>query len=210
MRNMKKIVSIIIGIIVIIATLGAYNTSNAYSVGDEINISASEYYSNSDIYCMQHGQKLRGSSIPYKVVSRVIIEGNKSTDYEGKEMTNKANAKFAAILSASNGTGKKRYGQVANAVWAYGSTWMKEVGQYHKGLTSGFATYNGYNVYPTELMNQANQYADSITNEKEVKDNTDKDNIKVVAMDLDGTLTQHKQLLDDTNRAVLDKLSQKY
>ena len=56
MRNMKKIVSIIIGIIVIIATLGAYNASNAYSVGDEINISASEYYSNSDIYCMQHGQ----------------------------------------------------------------------------------------------------------------------------------------------------------
>lgn len=38
--------------------------------------------------------------------------------------------------------------------------------------------------------------------------NTDK--IKVVAMDLDGTLTQHKQLLDENNRCALDELSKKY
>lgn len=37
-----------------------------------------------------------------------------------------------------------------------------------------------------------------------------KDKIKVIAMDLDGTLTQHKELLDNTNKEVLDKLSQKY
>lgn len=36
------------------------------------------------------------------------------------------------------------------------------------------------------------------------------ENIKVIAMDLDGTLTQHKQLLEDSNREVLDKLSEKY
>ena len=35
-------------------------------------------------------------------------------------------------------------------------------------------------------------------------------NIKLVAFDLDGTLTQHKTKLDDVNRAVLDKLSKKY
>lgn len=34
--------------------------------------------------------------------------------------------------------------------------------------------------------------------------------IKLVAFDLDGTLTQHKTPLDDTNRAVLDALSKKY
>jgi len=34
--------------------------------------------------------------------------------------------------------------------------------------------------------------------------------IKLVAFDLDGTLTQHKTKLDDTNRAVLDQLSKKY
>ena len=34
--------------------------------------------------------------------------------------------------------------------------------------------------------------------------------IKLVAFDLDGTLTQHKTPLSDKNKAVLDKLSQKY
>lgn len=34
--------------------------------------------------------------------------------------------------------------------------------------------------------------------------------IKLVAFDLDGTLTQHKTKLDDKNRSVLEKLSQKY
>ena len=34
--------------------------------------------------------------------------------------------------------------------------------------------------------------------------------IKVVAMDLDGTLTQHKEQLDAEHRRVLDKLSEKY
>ncbi len=38
--------------------------------------------------------------------------------------------------------------------------------------------------------------------------NTEK--IKVVAMDLDGTLTQHKQPLDEAHKEALDKLSQKY
>ena len=34
--------------------------------------------------------------------------------------------------------------------------------------------------------------------------------IKVVAMDLDGTLTQHKQPLDKEHREALNKLAQKY
>ncbi len=34
--------------------------------------------------------------------------------------------------------------------------------------------------------------------------------IKVVAMDLDGTLTRHKQPLDEAHKEALDKLSQKY
>ena len=35
-------------------------------------------------------------------------------------------------------------------------------------------------------------------------------NIKLVAMDLDGTLTQHKEPLDDTNREVLSALAKRY
>lgn len=38
----------------------------------------------------------------------------------------------------------------------------------------------------------------------------DSKNIKVVAMDLDGTLTQHKQQLDEVHRETLDKLAEKY
>lgn len=38
----------------------------------------------------------------------------------------------------------------------------------------------------------------------------DANNIKLVAFDLDGTLTQHKSKLSDENRAVLQKLSEKY
>ena len=34
--------------------------------------------------------------------------------------------------------------------------------------------------------------------------------IKVIAMDLDGTLTQHKHLLEDFNKKILDTLSEKY
>lgn len=37
-----------------------------------------------------------------------------------------------------------------------------------------------------------------------------KDRIKVVAMDLDGTLTQHKQLIDEVHKKVLSELSKKY
>ena len=35
-------------------------------------------------------------------------------------------------------------------------------------------------------------------------------NIKLIAMDLDGTLTQHKTPLSECHRAVLDALSKKY
>lgn len=38
----------------------------------------------------------------------------------------------------------------------------------------------------------------------------DKSKIKVIAMDLDGTLTQHKEKLLDSQRLVLDKLKSKY
>ena len=34
--------------------------------------------------------------------------------------------------------------------------------------------------------------------------------IKLIAMDLDGTLTQHKEQLTPSQRAVLDRLSEKY
>ena len=45
---------------------------------------------------------------------------------------------------------------------------------------------------------------------KEIVINMDKNKIKLIAMDLDGTLTQHKQPLEEENKACLEKLSKKY
>lgn len=45
-----------------------------------------------------------------------------------------------------------------------------------------------------------------LTSEKQI----DINKLKVIAFDLDGTLTQHRTPLDDRNRAVLDALSKKY
>lgn len=39
---------------------------------------------------------------------------------------------------------------------------------------------------------------------------TEKSNVRVIAFDLDGTLTQHKQQLEEKNRRMLDRLSEKY
>ena len=38
----------------------------------------------------------------------------------------------------------------------------------------------------------------------------DNKKIKLIAMDLDGTLTQHKEKLGEKNRRVLDELAKKY
>ena len=35
-------------------------------------------------------------------------------------------------------------------------------------------------------------------------------NIKLIAMDLDGTLTQHKTMLEDQNRDALDRLGRRF
>ena len=43
-----------------------------------------------------------------------------------------------------------------------------------------------------------------------MKNNIDISKIRLIAFDLDGTLTQHKSPLSDANRAVLDALSRKY
>lgn len=184
MSKIRKIaVSIIIGII---AILGIYNVSNAYEqptkVGDQIWITISDYYNDKNLFCMEHKQGLY-SSKQYKVISNVKIEGIKSTDHEGKVIENKSNARLAYILSQDNGN-YKTSGQVANAIWNYASTWMKEVGQYHAGLYLNFASSTRGST--TSLDTEAQQYADNISKGITATDNTDKSKIKVQAYEKDG------------------------
>ena len=180
MNRFKKIVISLI--VAIIAILGINTISNAYYVGQNLQISYNDYISSNNIFCMEHNQRLRGV-MNYKVISNVRIEGTKSTDHTGKTIDNKANAKFAAILSEDNGNVKDQ-GPVANGIWNYGYTWMREVGRYHAGLYNGFASSKKGNS--TWLDQSSTDYANSLANGEKVTDNTNKDNIKTVAYEKDG------------------------
>lgn len=180
MNRFKKIVISLI--VAIIAILGINTISNAYYVGQNLQISYNDYISSNNIFCMEHNQRLKGV-MNYKVISNVRIEGTKSTDHTGKTIDNKANAKFAAILSEDNGNVKDQ-GPVANGIWNYGYTWMREVGRYHAGLYNGFASSKKGNS--TWLDQSSTDYANSLANGEKVTDNTNKDNIKTVAYEKDG------------------------
>lgn len=185
MNQVRRIaISIIIGII---AIFGIYSISNAYSVGQSITITYNQYAGSSNIFCVEHGQALTADN-SYKIISNVKIEGTKSTDYEGKTIEDKSNAKFAYILSADNGSSHDS-GPVQNEIWNYGYTWMKNVGQKHNGLNLNFvsATPGNTNQSTTALDTEATNYANNISNGTKVTDNTDKSKIKVEAYNKDGT-----------------------
>ena len=105
MNKTKKIIlSVILAIIVI---FGINTISSAYYVGQYLSVSYWQYMSNSNIYCVEHGQALR-NSVTYRVISQVDISGKTSTDYTGKQITHNDNAKLAYILSGDNGSVKSK------------------------------------------------------------------------------------------------------
>ena len=172
MNKTKKIIlSVILAIIVI---FGINTISSAYYVGQYLSVSYWQYMSNSNIYCVEHGQALR-NSVTYRVISQVDISGKTSTDYTGKQITHNDNAKLAYILSGDNGSVKSK-GPVANGIWNFMYTWMRNVGQHHAGLYNGFASNRQGNS--SYLNSEATEYANSLGNMK-ITDNTNKDNIRV-------------------------------
>ena len=179
---MSKIKKILVSIIIVsIAILGVCSISNAYYstkklyVGKELDITYANYANNSNIFCMEHGQKLRVHN-HYKVVSEVKIAGTKSTDHKGKTIDSPINASFAYILWKSKNTPKS---QVSNAVWNFGYTWMRTVGNQHAGLKTGFAS-NVTGEY-SPINGEAQNYADNLQKTKSTKaqDKTDKSKIAV-------------------------------
>ncbi len=180
MSKLKKIaVSIAISIM---AILGIYTVSNAYYVGQSLTLTKQQYLSSSNIYCMEAYQSTI-SLMHYNIISNVKIEGTKSTDHTGKTIDSVDNARFAYILSQDNGSSKTT-GPVQNAIWNFAYTWMKNVGQYHAGLYNGF-TQNSTGT-TSFIDTDAIDYANSIANASQVTDNTDKDNIQIVAYEKDG------------------------
>ena len=181
---MGKLKKIAFGIAVILfAILGFATNSDAYHVGQRVTLTSSQYLNSSNIFCMEHGQSI-SSVMNYTVISNVRIEGTKSTDHTGKTIDHWDNAKLAYILSQNNGS-VKWTGPVANAIWNFGYTWMRDVGQYHAGLYLGFAG-SKKGDYSSWVDQGANDYANSIANGTNITDNTNKDNIQVVAYQKDG------------------------
>ncbi len=180
MNRLKKIVISII--VTLIAILGFATISEAYYVGQNVTITKNQYYNSSNIFCMEHGQAI-SSVMRFRVISNVRIEGTKSTDHTGKTIDHWDNAKFAYILSQNNGS-VKWTGPVANAIWNFGYTWMRDVGQNHAGLYFGFAGSRRGNS--TWIDQAATDYANQIVNGTNATDNTNKDNIQVVAYQKDG------------------------
>ena len=173
-RTKKLLLSVIIALIGIISIA---TVSSAYYVGQSLSITYSQYASDSDIYCVEHGQPLRYRNY-YKIISEVDIKGKTSTDHTGKQITHDYNAKLAYILSGDNGTSGKANGEVANAIWNFMYTWMGKVGQYHEGLYNGFVS-NVKGNKTTQLEKDANNYMNNVVEELKITDNTNKNNISI-------------------------------
>ena len=188
MSKIKKIsISILIGIMII---FGIQSISNAYSVGQELNISYDKYINSKNIFCVERNQALNTYNNYYEIVSNVKIKGNKSTDHTGKTVESNRNTKFAYILSKDNGENHDE-GPVQNGVWSYARVWMGGkggVGKQHAGLYNTFAsTVQGDETTENEeLLDDATKYATEYLESKKVTDNTNKEKISVQAYEKDG------------------------
>ena len=181
-RMINKTKKIILTIIATVLGILCFTTiSSAYYVGQQLTVSYWQYMSDSDIYCVEHGQALRGT-VAYRIISEVDINGKTSTDHTGKQITHNDNAKLAYILSGDNGSDKSS-GPVANGIWNFMYTWMQSVGQHHAGLYKGFVSNTkGDSSY---LNSEANKYANNLK-DAQITDNTNKDKIQVKAYERNG------------------------
>ena len=77
MSNKKGIIikTIIAFIIIILAVLGFNTTSNAYYVGQSLQVNMNQYLSSTNIFCFERLQLINNGTI-YSVVSNVRIDGN--------------------------------------------------------------------------------------------------------------------------------------
>ena len=179
MSKLKKLGIIIF--ITVIAVLGINAKSNAYYVGETIKINYSKYLEDDNMFCMEHTQALLRDEKEYNIISNVKIEGNKSTDHKGKTIESWYNSKMVSILNNDNGA-KKEAGPVQNAIWNFGYTWMKNVGQYHNGLYLGFA--NNSRGTSSSIDESSSNDANNVN--MELKDNTNKEKINVASYEKNG------------------------
>ena len=180
MNKIKKI--LITLVITILAILGFNIVSNAISVGEIHYMDYNKYLANkNDWFCFQHKEKLRRDEHKaYKVIAGIKIEGTESTDHKGKVINHYDNAKMVYILSQNNGANKET-GPVTNEIWNLGYDWLTSVGQNHSDLYLGFGKKKGGVI--TSLKADSISYADRISKDQKIVDNTKKDKIKVTSFE---------------------------
>ncbi len=171
MSYLKKILIAIV--ITIVAILGYSTISKAaYEVGDKVKLNYQDYKKRSDLFCIEHDERLwSNTDVTYEVVSIIRIVGNTSTDHKGKKIESKYNGQMAYILSSNASKDTKQ-----KALWYILQTWMRQVGKNHAGLFEGISNSN--NEGSTSINKGAIDYAEKIEN-LGIKDNTNKSNIKV-------------------------------
>ena len=148
---------------------------NQYGIGDTMNINESIFYRD-QLYCVEHNQVLPRELTKYKLISKVNIVGNVSTDYKGKQIKHRDNAVLVGILT---GTDKSNRNPMRNAIWNFMHQWVTNVGQHHAGINFGFASTVPGDYVP-DLQREAEEYADSLERgSQKLEDKTNKDNIKV-------------------------------
>lgn len=192
MRKLKNKIIVLFGLIIAIlcmATTAKAASYTGYKVGDILNKSYYDYITDTNLFCIQHGQRLPGYDVTYRVNSIVTIEGlNAVNEANNKRVNNsKVNATYAYILSQNNGTeasgSDKSNGPVANAIWTYTPTWVRNVGK-SLGINMDF-TGNTGSALGNNLIAQAQSYANNLKNTT-LEDKTNKSKVKATAVELNG------------------------
>lgn len=147
-----------------------------------------------NLFCAEHGDKLRRIDTSYDLVDKITITGNNAKSYYNETINGKlTNGRIAyAIHNAENNHERQKI------IWYWLDNWMKNVGQLKdkdgkyigfnelKGFTvkSGGLKYKNLSKDSKDVIADAKSYADDINNDKntsttaEIKQNN-KDKVSV-------------------------------
>lgn len=189
-RKYKNVILIFVIMIIIVNIMNsssmAFNIKN-YSPGDEsyafsYNDTSAHFkegtYSpdggaNNNLFCAEHGDKLRSVDRPYRLVDKITIKGNNAKSFYGNEIKNKlTNGRIAyAIHNAENNHERQKI------IWYWLDNWMTNVGKlkdkkgkyifdHLDGFTvkSGGIAYKNLSKDSKEVIADAKSYADDIDN----------------------------------------------
>lgn len=128
---------------------------------------------NNNLFCAEHGDKLRSVDRPYRLVDKITIKGNNAKSFYGNEIKNKlTNGRIAyAIHNAENNHERQKI------IWYWLDNWMTNVGKlkdkkgkyifdHLDGFTvkSGGIAYKNLSKDSKEVIADAKSYADDIDN----------------------------------------------